>query len=80
MGGLWEGYGRDEKNPSRAGAPLYKGIPEDLGRDEGFLVIIQLFNVTADSSRGLSSPHCSEDRGSACRGPGQPLRFWGHRL
>ena len=28
--GEWEGYGRDEKNPSRAETPLYKGIPEDF--------------------------------------------------
>ena len=37
---------RDEKNPSRAETPLYKGIPEDLGRDEGFYSVSFVFITT----------------------------------
>jgi len=33
-GVIWERYGRDEKNHSRAETPLYKGDSEDDGRDE----------------------------------------------
>ena len=33
--GTREGFGRDSEHPSRAPRPLYKGLSEDLGRDEG---------------------------------------------
>ena len=33
-GVIWERYGRDENNHSRAETPLYKGDSEDDGRDE----------------------------------------------
>ena len=35
-GGIRERYGRDKKHPSRASAPVFIGLSEDLGRDERF--------------------------------------------
>ena len=37
-GEIWEGYGRDKKHPSRASAPVFTGLSEDLGRDERFFI------------------------------------------
>ena len=54
-GGIREGYGRDQKHPSRAQIPLYKGIPEDYGRDEGFSPS-NLLRSTISATSILSSP------------------------
>jgi len=36
-GEMKERYGRDENDLHRAQTPLYKGVSNDDGRDEGFL-------------------------------------------
>ena len=48
MGGIREGYGRDENNPSRAEPPLYKGISSDDGRD-GAIIALSSFQNRRES-------------------------------